>query len=43
MGTVEALKERGLEFVEIPKSYYEELASKLANSAVKVSESVQKL
>ena len=41
MGTVEALKERGLEFAEIPKSYYYKLLEKQDENEMKYNHYVR--
>jgi 4-hydroxyphenylpyruvate dioxygenase len=41
--TVTNLRSRGLEFLSVPKSYYDNVRERLKNSPVKVTESIDKL
>lgn len=41
--SIEALRKRGTEFLDIPVAYYTELKRRLANSKVKVKEDIEML
>ena len=43
IGTIEALRARGTEFLDIPNAYYTELKKRLASSKVQVKEDLEKL
>jgi 4-hydroxyphenylpyruvate dioxygenase len=43
IATITNLKSRGMEFLTVPKKYYDQIRTRLATSAVKITESIDKL
>ncbi|GJQ14338.1 hypothetical protein GpartN1_g6129.t1 [Galdieria partita] len=43
IGAITSLRERGVSFISVPKTYYEDLKSRLANASIKVKEDLEKI